>query len=281
VARAGPRCLYCGAELGEAVPVGEEPPDLSAAPVADRGLVVLRLTGAAPAALRDALGLSSYEAGQRSRRGGWELLRVTGREEAAAEVARLAGHGLRAVVVPETEVRAAAMPQLVRGGQAAAGQLDLHGAAGRWTVSSAALLLIVRGPIAREYQTSQEVKRVRTSGLEPGYRLHLHLRDERSPLELDPGDFAFGAEAGGGSSLLRLTDWVEAACRDTPVDDEFRRIPPALGAAAAGAGPLAAAGALRGSAGRARGRDELLILDNLAQFRFYSAWRGCVERRRY
>jgi len=54
-------------------------------------------------------------------------------------------------------------------------------------------------------------------------------------------------------------------------------LPPELGVAqAAAAGPLAAADAL-GAPAAARG-DASLVLDNLRQFRFYSAWRAAVER---
>ena len=60
-----------------------------------------------------------------------------------------------------------------------------------------------------------------------------------------------------------------------PVDDGFRRISPALAPAAPAAGAAARLeDALRTSAARPPA-----ILDNLAQFRFYSAWRGAVERR--
>jgi hypothetical protein len=64
-----------------------------------------------------------------------------------------------------------------------------------------------------------------------------------------------------------------------PTDDHFRRLPPALGAASPEAGgALGAAAGLSGA--RGRHKDAPQILDNLAQFRRYSAWRGAVERRR-
>jgi hypothetical protein len=144
-------------------------------------------------------------------------------------------------------------------------------------VETSALMLVVQGPIVREYQTSQEVKRSRTATLEEGYRLHLHRHGAVRPVELDPGAFDFGAAASAASSLLQLSSWVQALSEGVSLDDGFRRLPPELGVAVAVAGgPLAAADALgvRGGRGEAN-----LVLDNLRQFRFYSAWRGALERR--
>ena len=122
------------------------------------------------------------------------------------------------------------------------------------------------------------MKRARTATLESGFRFHLHRRDDARPLELDPGAFDFGGNGPGTSSLLQLTAWVQELTRGAAVDDGFRRLPPELGVAAAAAGgPLAAADAL---GARAALRAEApLVLDNLRQFRFYSAWRAAVERR--
>lgn len=94
------------------------------------------------------------------------------------------------------------------------------------------------------------------------------------PVEIDPAAFDFGAPRARESSLLEIAGWITALAAAAAVDDEFRRISPALAPAAPAAG--AAAGpedALRTSATRAPA-----ILDNVAQFRFYSAWRGAVER---
>jgi hypothetical protein len=74
-----------------------------------------------------------------------------------------------------------------------------------------------------------------------------------------------------------MSRWIDALASSVEVDDEFRRVPPALGAAEDGAaGAVGAAAALRPP----RRRDAPLLLDNLAQFRFYSAWRGLVAKAR-
>jgi hypothetical protein len=114
--------------------------------------------------------------------------------------------------------------------------------------------------------------------LGPGYRFHLHRRREPRPLELDPGAFEFGAAAGlADSSEQRLIAWLATLTTGVPVDDSFERQTPALAPAEPPGGPLSALEAL----GRPSSRHQAptsQILDNLAQFRFYSAWRGLLER---
>jgi len=57
------------------------------------------------------------------------------------------------------------------------------------------------------------------------------------------------------------------------VDDQFRLVPPALAVAER---TSSAADVLQAR----RPESATAILDNVAQFRFYSAWRGLVERSR-
>jgi hypothetical protein len=244
----------------------------------DRLLVLLRVDDAEPERLARALGLAPADAVHRVRRGGWQLLRIAAPAVAEPEAARLAGEGLAAVLVPEAEVRVAARPRLAVGGEWTGRSLALRTSEGALSVERPDLLLVVQGPIAREYQTSPQVKRTRTATLEGGYRFHLHRHAEPRPVELDPWSFGFGPAGAGSSSLLQLAGWVQELAAGLVVDDGFRRLPAELGVAEAGAGgPVAAADALAvGSGGRERGS---LLLDNLRQFRFYSAWRGAVERR--
>jgi len=239
--------------------------------------VILWIGEADPGALARALGLADADAAHRVRRGGWQLLRIAEPDAARAHAARLGEAGLAVTLVPESEVRESARPVVALGGEWTGHELALRTPEGRARVEASHLLLAVHGPITREYQTSQQVKRARTATLEPGYRFHLHRTAEKRPLELDPGAFDFGAGGRGSSSLLQLTAWMQELTRGVAVDDAFRRLPPELGVAeASAAGPLAAADAL---GARATGRaDAPLVLDNLRQFRFYSAWRAAVER---
>jgi hypothetical protein len=277
VAVARATCLYCGAALpSAALPLPPEP-DEAPLPEATRALLILDLARAEPARLCAAFGLTELEAGQWTRRGGYQLRGLLEPEDAEKEAERLSGLGLAALVLPEEEMRAALRPVVASGGRPRGEGIELDTPRGALHVARGALLLVVEGPITREYQTDQEVRRVRTATLEPGYRFHLHRLDVPRPLELDPGTFDFGGGDGASvPTLLALRDWMAAL--GAPVDDAFRRAIPALGAAAPGPrGPLSAAEALRA---RQPPEGRALILDNLPQFHFYSAWRGAVERRR-
>lgn len=273
-------CLYCGAPFPEAaalVPVkAAEPPPL--APASDRALLVLDLRGAAENAVAAALSLSPYDARQRVSGGGYQLHRALPQDAADAEADRLRTLGLTVHVIAPSEVAARRRPIAVRGGDVRDG-LVLRTDEGDVRVRAGAVLLIVRGPITREYQTSANVKRVRTATLEGGHRIHLHRTGDTRPLEIDPLAFDFGdAVLPSLSSLLTVLGWLDEAAGGAPVDDGFRRLAPALAPEQAQAhGRLGAADALRAPR-RHTGQDGPVVLDNVEQFRGYSAWRAAVER---
>jgi hypothetical protein len=281
IAAARATCLYCGTPLpADAVPRPGEPaaadPAVPARP--DQALVIGRLEAADATSVQRALGLTAFEAEQRVRRGGLQLLRRAAREEGERQAARLTGEGLLAWAVPEDEARAE--PLVARGGRLGEGALRLRLEQGTLSVAPTDLMLVVRGPIARERQTEPPARRlVRAATLAPGYRVHLWRRHEPRPLELDPDAFDFGV-AGPVSSQLQLLEWIDAVRGDAPVDDEFRREPPALSPAAP---PEGAEALLRGARPRARSRSrkegEPVVLDNLEQYRFFSGWRAAVQRR--
>jgi hypothetical protein len=276
VALARPRCLYCGAPFDQALvdEVGRSAAAALAAPPAAgpaRTLVVIDLEAATPAALSDGLGLGAFEARQRKKRGGYALEMILEHAEAEAESQRLAAAGLLVVLVPEAEAKT---PCWLAGAGSWDGVLHLQGD-GRREIAAGGLLLVVKGPIAREYQVPEKKRRVETARLEPGYRFHLHLRDQPVPVEIDPFDLSFpGGPPLSGSSQIEVQTWLDALRAGAPEDDAFRHVTPALGLrkddgmrALPGMPPGARAGA------------PLAVLDNLAQFRFYSAWRAAVERR--
>ena len=282
VAVARPACLYCGAALSaEAVAAAGRSradvlsPEAAARP--ERALVLVRLEGAEPGALAAALGASAYEAAQWMRRGGYHLHRALPPEEARAERDRLAAAGLAAFAVDEAGVRAAAEPAVAGGGSFADGRLRVRVGTGAAEIAAGDVLLVVKGPIAREHPPRDDRLRfARLATLEPGYRFHLHLAAGGPPVELDPWAFDFGAARSGESSLLEIAGWVDRLAATAAVDDTFRRMPPALAPAAPAPGDGVAGpdDALR----RTAGRGEDVVLDNLAQFRFYSAWRAAAER---
>jgi hypothetical protein len=273
------RCLYCGAPLPEAEAAPAEAPAPPPPGPEGRDRVVCDAAGVEPAALGAALGIGAYEAGQVARRGGWQELRALPAAEALGLAERLRAAGARAEVVPEAESRRAARPLPVQGGGFEAGTLALDTASGPLSLAPAALLLIVRGPIAREYQAQEAsgwraLRQVRVHNPQPGYRIHLHRRADPVPLELDPAEFAFRTPR--ASALLELGAWCDALARDgVAVDDAFRKLPVALALVAAR--EEEAQGARPGTPRGEKEGDRLL--DNLVQFRAYSAWRGALERR--
>jgi hypothetical protein len=240
--------------------------------------VIVDLGRAEAAAVTVGLGLSRFDASQRVNRGGLDLWRIAPTATAQEEVSRLRVAGLKAMLIPEGEVREGRRPVVATGGRWIDGGLELRVDEGSVRVSGNGILVIVQGPIAREYPPSPETRRVRLATLEPGYRIHLHCSQSLRPLELDPDLFDFGPAGVAQSSLLALREWVQTLALQTPVDDSFRRIPPALAPGAA-RDSLRAVLAAQSRAARDK-KTNAMPLDNVDQFRFYSAWRGAVERRR-
>jgi len=291
-------CLYCGAPLPAESPAGDlaaepaaggaEPPDTPGG--RERSLVILDLGEASADTVARALDLSGYEAGLVTRRRGLLFHRILDHASAEAEARRLAAQGLIVFLTPEWEARA--RPLRALGGQRSEGTLALRTEEGPLSVRRGKLLLVVRGPITRAYQPASRQRRIDTARLDEGYRLHLHprvrfrddlpARDEVRPVEIDAATFEFGF-AVTGSARLEADAWAEEVAGGAPCDDEFRRLPPALGPAEPEPrGALAAASSLRLSTGtQGHGNGERpMILDNVQQFRFYSGWRAAVERRR-
>jgi hypothetical protein len=283
VAVARATCLYCGAALPADATRAVRAADVERnEPRSDRALIILDLDRVDPAQLSRSLGVSAFEAGQRARRGGFDLWRIAPATEAARERDRLAAAGITAFDLPEDDVRAAANPVVATGGRFEGGALHLRHVEGRLRLEGSDVLLVLRGPIAREYAVSPEAKRPRIAAPDGGYRIHVHRSSDTRPLELDPGDFDFGQAVLGRSSLLTLQGWVEGLAPGAPTDDRFRVFTPALAPARGDAlGPVAAVTAFSTSRGTpGRREDPYTVLDNLEQFRFYSAWRGSLERRR-
>ena len=257
-------------------------PDTPASTHAGTGgtLLLVDCSSRDPATLGEALGLLPYESALRHRRGGYALEAVLDPAAAEEEAVRLRAAGLVVFLVPESLTRAE--PWLATGGVRETDGLRLRGAHGVRHVSGPDLRLVVKGPIVREYQTPFQRRKVQTARLEDGYRFHLHLRASPEILEIDPGDFDFEARTLlFGSSRLEMEDWIDSLAREVTVDDAFRHATPALGPGSPSSkGPLAATAALSRSAATGR-ESEATVHDNLRQFRFYSSWRGVVERDRW
>jgi hypothetical protein len=294
-------CVYCGAPLPAAVAdearaaaraTTPQPPPPEAEPVVPaRTLVVLDLEHADAPALARAADLSPYEATLLARHRGLHLHRVLAPEPAESEAARLATAGIAALLVPEAEARV--RPLRAIAGELTPAGLVLRTEEGSVEVTRGGLLIVVTGPIARQRQASLRRPKVATATLEEGWCVHLHRVADPRPIEIDAGSFEPGFAA-AGSTRLELRAWLVALAEGVPRDDAFRLLTPAFAPAEAPApGPLSALEALRarprasagapaagGRRSSSRAADERVLLDNLAQFRFYSGWRAAAERRR-
>jgi hypothetical protein len=246
-----------------------------------RVLIILDLASVQAKSLEETLGMSAYEADLLARRGGFHLHRILEPDLAEGEAETLRAAGMKVELVPESQARA--RPLRALRGERGSALLALRTEEGPLMLEHREILLVVRGAIARQYQSTFKRRRVDAASLEEGFRVHFHRRSDPRPVEIDAANFEFGSTATGGSSRLELDAWVEGMGDELPRDDAFRLLPPAFGVATAEAkSPLAAATSLRGSSsGSDRNRDGVsVILDNAEQFIFYSAWRAALERRR-
>jgi hypothetical protein len=240
---------------------------------------VIDLRGASPDRVARALGRSLYEAGLLARRGGFHLHRLLDAGPAEEEGRRIGGLGLGVFVVPEAEARVRPLRALA--GERGEGTLALRTEEGPVVVRRGELLLVVAGPIARQYQTPARRRRIDTARPDEGFRVHLHRHADERPLEIDAAAVETGF-ALTGSARLEVDAWVEEVRGTAPRDDGFRHLPPALGPAEPEPkGALAAVRSLGLASRDAAGerQDRAVVLDNLAQFRFYSGWRAAAERR--
>ncbi|MBI3932527.1 MAG: hypothetical protein HY317_03870 [Acidobacteria bacterium] len=279
-----PRCVYCGAGLPRSPGPAAEAP---AAPPSDRWLVILDLTSADPEAAARALGLPAFETLQRIRRGGEQLHRVAPRPEAEGEAARLTAAGLRVSTLPEAEAREAARPVTVHGGRLGSDALHVRTSEGEERLEAAEVLLVVRGPVVLERQVDRPKRRTLILQIprnwddhvrDVGERIHLHRRSAVRPCEIDPAAFEFGDAPPVGGSLVQIMAWIAALAPAAPADEGFRLLAPVLSPAESATGGVVVA--TRALSSRRKPPPAGLVLDNLAQFRFYSGWRASLERRR-
>jgi hypothetical protein len=243
---------------------------------AARAFLLYEAAGEAEVVAR-ALRISLADAQQRCLRGGFRLGPALPVAEAESERARLLGLGLGALTLPEEQVLRAIRRRVALRGDPRAGVFSVEGAAAPVHVGSGDPLLVVRGPIAREYQPTTERQRIRTATLEQGYLIHIHLRSEVRPIEIDPATFIDqGRVDPYRSTLLRLIEDVGRLCSGAPVDTGFEREPPAL--AVPEPSDTTARAATFGL--KASRKEAAVVLDNKVQFRFYSAWHASLERAR-
>jgi hypothetical protein len=241
-------------------------------------------TSADAHALAVALGRGRVEMEALQRRRRYLLHRILPEAEMAADVARLTAQGVNLIALSESVVRVAAQPLLATGGNPEAGVFSLEGGGDTRTLTASDVLLVVWGAIRREAlsettRSMRDLRRIPATRTTESELCHIHTRSSLRPLELDPNAFIFTeTRAGAASTLLRVRAAVAGLARATEIDRGFAQEAPALGVSSA---PQRAS--LAGAFGEGRDavgqRKAPVFLDNVAQFRFYSAWRGIVARR--
>ena len=207
--------------------------------------------------------------------------RAAGRKP-RADVARLEAAGLAVIAIPEAEVRAGEVRpswprrrlkegrsrRVSRRGNAARERRDLRFIRAR-DRSPGSTQAVVRG--SRKVRTA--TRRTRgTASISTASRFP-------APLELDPGDLRFRrgpSSAARRSSTLR--EWLRAIGPRRPDRRHLPKRPagPRSGEADRRVRRARPRGARPGGGSREK-EDGFTVLDNLAQFRFYSAWRAAVR----
>ena len=139
------------------------------------------------------------------------------------------------------------------------------------------LALIVSASIKREKVKDQtSPKNSVDTRLEDAWVVHLHLKDEARPWEIDPRRTSY-AGASLASAHMNTLELVRRLSAAVPHDETFKNVVPALSPGLDPGGDLAVLNTVTRTEVK---QPKRVVLDNLAQFREYSAWRGAIEEAR-
>lgn len=297
IAMARATCVYCGAALPqdgleeaqraarkvlqsknlaglEAVTQGfgrEQPP---------RRYVVIDTASAPVELIAEACSVSVWEARQWQAASRYRLLKVSAEPADGPLESGLAQRGLDPLVVPEATVARSRNPVLLESIDPLADppqctfRDDPEGSPSRRGLREGDLTLIVSAPIKRERVKDTAPSRARAeTRIEDAWLVHLHLRGEARPWEIDPLKTAYEG-AGLSSAYLRTLELVRRLSTLAPHDEAFRNIVPAL---SPGLDPRRDLEGLAPAAKKKDREQRVVVLDNVAQFREYSAWRGALQ----
>ena len=299
VAMARPTCVYCGAALpketleeasfaAQRVLKSKTLLDLeNAARGADpvrpaRRYLVVDTTSASAPTLADACSISVWEARQWQAAARYRLLRISDEPQDGLLESELRKKGVPPLVIPEDVVARARRPMTVETLDLAATPLRGHlvedpdAAVVPRDLLEHEIFLIVSAPIKREKVREAVTSRLRPDRrLDDGYLVHLHLKNESRPWEIDPRRTGYQGP-GPASAHMCTLELVRRLAATISHDEGFKNMVPAL---SPGVDPLTDLSGMRDS--RPKGTEpKTVILDNVAQFREYSAWRAAVERTR-
>ncbi len=300
IAMARANCVYCGAALSaeglQAAALAaqrilqtrslanlEAVAKASARDHPPRRYVVIDTSVAGVETIADACGISAWEARQWQAASRYRLIRVSNEPADGPLESGLKAKGLRVLIVPdETVVRSRnpipleSIDPFADPAQCTVRE-DPEAPPLRKALREHDLALIVSASIKRERVMDQTSRRTPAdTRLEDAWLVHLHLKGEARPWEIDPLRTAYEG-AGLASAYMRTLELVRRLQAFAPHDEAFKNVVPAL---SPGTDPLKGLESFA-SAPRKKGKDpKVVVLDNVAQFREYSAWRGAIESTR-
>ncbi len=298
VALARPTCMYCGAALSE--DARQEAASAAKRVLDSRSFVGLGTAATGPGSasanrryivvdvsienpaetIARACGVSLWEARQWQAASRYRLFRITDEPPGGATEAAIRSNGLRCFVIPEDAVARSRSPILLKSILVSTDSVlctlrqDERAPPVRKSFGRDDVALIVSGAIRRE--------RVRERGsrkgpvdirLEETWLVHFHLNRDERPWEIDPRYTAFEGD-GLASAHMRTLDLVRSLSPTAPLDEAFKNVVPALSPAV---DPSDEMPALQRDPKASKKEPKVVVLDNAAQFKEYSAWRGRVE----
>jgi hypothetical protein len=289
-------CVYCGAALSEGVReeallaakrvLGTKTlADLEAAAtgqasaLSPRRYIVIDTTATSVEAIAEACEVSVWEARQWKAATRYRLVKVTSDPPEHSMESRLKEHGLSVHVVPEETVARARTPVRLEAIDAAGLPVgctlrnDPEAPSVRRELKEEDLVLVISASIRREkLKEPISPKKAPDVRLEDAFLVHLHLRGETRPWEIDPRRTAFEG-AGLASAHMTTLALVRRLSATVPHDEGFKNQVPAM---APGLDPLSELVGLKETGAKAPREQGLVVLDNVSQFREYSAWRGAI-----
>ena len=241
---------------------------------------VIETTNVTAAALAAACSVSLWEAGQWQAAARYRLFRVTTKGLGGPLDLALREKGIRFFALPEEALLPLRDPIPIESIDVSSVPVTCslrEGAdqpAVRRRLAEKDLSLVLTAPIKREKVKDQTAKRTPADArLEDNWLVHFHSKAGGRPFELDPRRTAFEGP-GLASAYMRALDLVRNLRGHVPLDESFKSVVPAL---SPGADPLSDLEGLKARPKSADKGPRWIVLDNTAQFREYSAWRGAVE----
>ncbi len=297
IAMARANCLYCGAALpaegqeaaaraAERVQKTRSLANLQAVAKSagrdepPRRYVVIDTTMAGVEAIAEACGVSAWEARQWQAASRYRLVRVSTEPADGPLESGLRARGLRVLIVPGETVMRSRTPIPLESidpfsvpAQCTVRE-DAEAPPARKVLREQDLALIVSASIKRERVKDQTSRRPPVdTRLEDAWLVHLHIRGEARPWEIDPRRTAYEGP-GLASAYMQTLELVRRLQALAPHDDAFKNVVPAL---SPGADPLSGLESFASTPQKKSKEPKVVVLDNVAQFREYSAWRGAIE----